>query len=70
MAELTGLPGKDAPPEEQIADAREDGDKRVVLDSLERMGPAVRLYRDLSSRPTEPYSFNPLPGAPYFLLEL
>lgn len=50
--------------------ARDAGYRRLVLDTLERMQDAVRLYRKLGCVAIEPYYDNPLPGALYFALEL
>lgn len=49
-----------------IESAREAGYSRLVLDTLDRMRDAVRLYRGLGFREIAPYYDNPLPGALYF----
>lgn len=41
------------------------GYRAMRLDSLETMRPAVALYRSFGFEATEPYVFNPLPGALY-----
>ncbi len=44
--------------------------ERLVLDTFEEMGAAVRLYRGLGFEPIAPYYPNPIPGALYFALSL
>ena len=46
--------------------ARLAGYNSAVLDTLETMEPAVRLYESLGYRRTPPYYHNPIPGAVYF----
>lgn len=53
-----------------IRDANELGYKRLVLDTLNTMIPAMNLYRSLGFKETEAYYPNPLEGATYFALEL
>jgi ribosomal protein S18 acetylase RimI-like enzyme len=54
-----------------IADARERGFSRMVLDSIgEKMGEAVALYRSLGFREIAPYYENPIEGALYLELGL
>jgi ribosomal protein S18 acetylase RimI-like enzyme len=54
-----------------IADARERGFSRMVLDSIgEKMGEAVALYRSLGFREIAPYYENPIAGALYLELGL
>lgn len=48
--------------------ARAAGYQRLVLDTLDRMGDAVRLYGKLGFRQIPPYYNNPIPGALYFEL--
>lgn len=45
--------------------AKTRGYRTMRLDSLETMRPAVALYRSFGFEATEPYVFNPLPGALY-----
>jgi ribosomal protein S18 acetylase RimI-like enzyme len=45
--------------------AKAKGYRAMRLDSLETMRPAVALYRSFGFEATEPYVFNPLPGALY-----
>jgi ribosomal protein S18 acetylase RimI-like enzyme len=51
-------------------EAREAGYRRICLDTLPTMGPAVGLYTALGFVPTEPYVFNPLPGAMFLARRL
>jgi ribosomal protein S18 acetylase RimI-like enzyme len=54
-----------------IADARERGFSRMVLDTIgEKMGEAVALYRSLGFREIAPYYENPIEGALYLELGL
>jgi ribosomal protein S18 acetylase RimI-like enzyme len=54
-----------------IADARERGFSRMVLDTIgEKMGEAVALYRSLGFREIAPYHENPIEGALYLELGL
>ena len=45
--------------------ARADGYRRVVLDTLRSMKPALRLYLGMGYEETEPYYHNPLPDVVY-----
>lgn len=51
-------------------EARAAGYRRMCLDTLPTMLPAVKLYRDLGFEPTAPYVFNPIPGAIFLALDL
>lgn len=53
-----------------LAAARAAGYAQVVLDTLQRMDSAVRLYRGLGFREIPAYYHNPIPGAMYFALQL
>lgn len=50
--------------------ARRTGYRRMVLDTLEPMHAARRVYAALGFRECAPYYDNPLPGAIYLSLEL
>ena len=64
----SGLGGELA--NELIEDARTQGYRTVLLDTLASMGAARALYRDLGFAPVAPYYDNPLPGVMYMALEL
>lgn len=54
-----------------LAEARERGYQRVVLDTVKgTMDAAIALYRSLGFREIAPYYQNPLPGAIYLELRL
>lgn len=53
-----------------IARARELGYRRMLLDSLPTMAPAMALYRSLGFRDTAPYTVSPVPGTVFLELGL
>ena len=53
-----------------IREARELGYKRMRLDTVPAMKPAIGLYRSLGFEEIHPYCFNPIPGAKFFELQL
>lgn len=46
------------------------GYSTMLLDTLDRLEPAIRLYESLGFRRTEPYYDNPLSGVVYWRLDL
>lgn len=56
--------------EEILAEALRLGCRRMVLDTLAHMRPALALYASLGFVPCAPYYHNPLPGAVYLAKEL
>lgn len=56
--------------ERVVAAAKELGYRRMRLDTLERLGEAVGLYRAMGFVPIDPYYENPLPGAMFWEKEL
>jgi putative acetyltransferase len=53
-----------------IEEARKRQYRRVVLDTLPKLAPAIALYRDLGFRETGPYLASPTPGAICFELKV
>jgi putative acetyltransferase len=53
-----------------MALAVEAGYDEMLLDTLSDMAAARELYESLGFEPTDPYYYNPLPGAHYFRADL
>jgi len=53
-----------------IEEAKKRKYRRVVLDTLPKLAPAIALYRDIGFRETGPYLPDPTPGAICFELKL
>ncbi len=53
-----------------LEDARMIGYQRLVLDTLNTMTPAMKLYKTCGFQEIEAYYPNPLEGATYFALDL
>ncbi len=53
-----------------VDEARTVGYERLVLDTLERMSSARKIYESLGFRRTAPYYVNPLDGVVYMALDL
>lgn len=53
-----------------VEDARSIGYGRLVLDTLDRMTSARKIYEALGFRRTVPYCVNPLEGVVYMVLDL
>lgn len=49
--------------EQLCTEASQVGYRRIVLDTLPSMEEAIQLYQSLDFQVTDPYVFNPLPGA-------
>jgi ribosomal protein S18 acetylase RimI-like enzyme len=53
-----------------VEEARQRGYKRMFLDTVPSMEPAIMLYRSLGFRPIAPYRYNPIEGALFMELDL
>ena len=53
-----------------LNDATEKGYKKMVLDTLERLQPAIRVYQRYGFHNTSAYYVNPLPGVVYMEKQL
>ncbi len=53
-----------------ISRARDAGYTKMVLDTLDTLQPAMRLYTQLGFKKRSPYYYNPLPGAVFWQLDL
>jgi ribosomal protein S18 acetylase RimI-like enzyme len=53
-----------------VAEASAAGYRELVLDTLPVIGEAIALYRSAGFAETDPYTFNPVPGALYFRMAL
>lgn len=53
-----------------IEKARQMGYKKMILDTLERLGPALQLYTSLQFEKTDAYYANPLQGVVYLQKQL
>jgi len=53
-----------------LDEARARGYRRVVLDTLGRLIPAIGLYRSFGFQEIEPYNYNPEDDVRYFELDL
>jgi ribosomal protein S18 acetylase RimI-like enzyme len=51
-------------------EARSAGYSHICLDTIPSMTAAINLYTSLGFKPTEPYTFNPVPGAIFLALDL
>jgi putative acetyltransferase len=56
--------------EELVCDARSQGFRRMVLDTLPSMRPAQAVYSATGFQPIPAYYDNPLPGVMYMALDL
>ena len=54
----------------EIADARAIGYERMLLDTLDSMRAAQRLYESLGFVDAEPYTHNPIAGVRFMQLDL
>ncbi|HEX8331564.1 MAG TPA: GNAT family N-acetyltransferase [Segetibacter sp.] len=53
-----------------LKDATEKGYKKMVLDTLQRLQPAIKLYQRYGFHNTSAYYVNPLPGVMYMEKQL
>jgi GNAT superfamily N-acetyltransferase len=53
-----------------VAAARDIGYASLLLDTLPKMTPALRLYESLGFKPIPAYRFNPVPDAVFLRLDL
>lgn len=53
-----------------LAEAKAAGHRRMLLDTLDHMRPALSLYRELGFHKVPAYYDNPLPGAVYLARDL
>jgi putative acetyltransferase len=53
-----------------LKDARRKGYKKMVLDTLEKLQPAITLYTKFGFKNTSPYYYNPLNSVVYMEKEL
>ena len=65
-----GTGGGRALAEGAVAAARVLGYRRLLLDTVASMVPAIALYESLGFQPIEPYRYNPLPDVRYLALDL
>ena len=52
---------------EVLVEAQRLGYKAMVLDTLERLTSANKLYQKMAYEPCQPYNFCPLPGVMYWI---
>jgi putative acetyltransferase len=55
---------------EIIAIAKQEGYKKMILDTLERLNPALKLYYSMGFKEIAPYYSNPLQGVVFMELSL
>lgn len=56
--------------EKVISEAKTEGYTKMYLDTLLSLDTAVKMYKKLGFRETEPYYNNPYPNVAYFSMEL